>query len=106
MEDHEYRGYIISEDMDGYFWVDSSTGDSSYEFESFDAACDWIDYMLDSQVPTAPKLHVYQVSYVTDNGYSDYDIVKAYSKNEAEAQVAEKYSDLAYFAGTIRLDED
>ena len=106
MEEYEYKGYIITEDENGYFWVNSDTEDSAYEFDSFDAACDWIDMMGDVSIFKAPKLHTYQVSYVTDNDYSDYDIVRAYTKSAAEDAVAEKYPDLAYFTGTIRLDED
>ena len=96
----EYKGYTITETEDGYWQVDQ------YEFPTYEEALDWIDSMEDTPRFGAPKLHTYQVSYVTKKGYSDYDIVKAYTKSGAQDAVAEKYPDLQYFAGTFRLDED
>jgi len=91
MGEYVYKGYMITEDENGYYWVNTSTGDSASEFESFDAACDWID-SADAATQAALPTHTFQIFYIddaTDRGFEAR--IQAHDINEALRTLYDEY---------------
>ena len=99
-DDFDYRGYGINE-VDDCFQV------GRIQFESFDAALDWIDDELDYlPEPAPPKLHKYIIFYVdraTDRCFEA--VIDGYTYNEAEATLRKEY-DVYSIADWYKIDWD
>ena len=103
MAEYDYRGYVITVLPNGYAIVHGIT------FESYDDACDWVDYEVDGPITynpnPVPELHLYHIFYVTkayNQGYDEY--IQAYSENEAIRYLKRKHRDIAYIADVYEVD--
>jgi len=94
MNEYEYGGYIITETPEGYFVI------GAFEFPSYEEATDWVDQMNEPE-----PIHTYQIFYVTDDGYSDREIISAPSRADALNKLLAMYSDIDYVTDIIQLDE-
>lgn len=101
MNTYDYRGYIITEDENGYFLLEDPSLGTAYEFISYDDVCDWIDELLDSNSirEDLPQNHLYFISYVTstyNKSYNEY--IYAPSKEDAIAELKRTHNDIAYIS--------
>ena len=103
MNEYDYRGYVITVLPNGYAIVHGIT------FESYDDACDWVDYEVDGPITynpnPVPELHLYHIFYVTkayNQGYDEY--IQAYSENEALRYLKRRHRDIAYIADVYEVD--
>lgn len=87
MNEYDYKGYIITENSDGYFEI------SGQEFVSLDEAMDWIDDQASAE--ESADLHIFYVSYLIDNGNRHYDeYIWAYDNQDAIRRVKSENPDL------------
>ena len=94
MNEYEYGGYIIKETPEGYFIGD-------FEFPSFEEATEWVDMMNEPE-----PMHAYLLFYVTVDGYSDRENIRAHSKADALNKLLAMHSDIDSVKDIMQLDGD
>ncbi len=98
MGEYYYKGYLIQEDANGYFYIDD------VEFPSMAEAMDWIDETETRPVKSQPVMHTYLFFYVdkaTDLSFQAKIVAKNYQ--EAKKLLYEDY-DVYHIAGYEILD--
>ena len=87
MNEYDYKGYVITENYDGYYVI------GEYEFTSLDEAMDWVDDLEPTEnIPAEPKLNTYQFFFIDDGTDRSFDAyIEARSYEEAERKLRRNY---------------
>lgn len=87
MNEYDYKGYIITENLAGNYEVNGC------EFPSLDEAMDWVDDIKSTEEPA--EQHIYYVSYLIDKGNShSEDYIWAYDSRDAIRRIKMQNPDL------------
>lgn len=86
MEEYEYNGCIISENLDGNYEIEG------YEFPTLDEAVDWLDEQSDLAEPEDTKLHKYVIFYIDKATDMSFEVcIEATNYKEAERILRKEY---------------